>query len=914
MAINYTPLLYHSNYGVGGSHLGTLFERLKEHRFTACGIVDNTLFGLPEFLTYARRYDITPIIGAHITVSRSQTGHSRLYLFVENERGYENLCRIITKQAYHEIDLECIRMHARGLAALSCDVLLLRELRPAFERLYYLVLPYHTPLRQEFPSCAAQEIFYVDQQDRVLYSLLGKIKNNPYEHTRGIPNHLMTHDAFYRMYADYPETIENNQKIARECTFVPEYKGWIFAEPKHSLQELIRQHSPRMNRIQKNRIEHECKIIQETGFEAYFSLVYDLKQYARARGIGMNVRGSAASSLVLYTLGLSLIDPLKYSLPFERFLNPQRREPPDIDVDVEFNQREGLIQEIFKQYTKEHVAHIAVINRFQHRARFRDTARAFGLSPRELKHITRHLGEKLVDDILKLSQRIDDYPHYFSCHPSGIVITPSSLYSYVPLYPSPAGQITHFDKDGIGMVGLVKIDILGVRGFPALYLSRKTVDFKDQRVYNYIGKGRTLGCFQIESPMVRLYLRRIRPKSLMDIANAIAIIRPGPAQGGMKERFSKRLKGVEEIEYPHPRLEDALRDTLGIPVYQEQILQIAHDFAHFSLSDGDMLRRAMTKDRDPRRMQELEELFYKNAGGLGYTTRECDTVWQRIKAFSSFGFNKAHAVTYGTLAYLSAYQKFYQPYAFFCRVINNKGGYYPSYAYINEARRWGIQIRGPDVNRSEARFRVLDSALITGLDEVKNLSAGAIERILMLRPFLGAEQFFYTVRPSIDEGIALIKSGALDAFGLSRPQLHFLLLLSRTKKHYTPQLTEEIPRLGGFAEQKKHHDQLATLTFIPEHHILEVFYPSRKEKIDHLKANSSGTIIGTPVCRRVVMTKKRRLMSFVTVDDETATCEVVLFPKYYKKGTIGPVMRISGRMQDDSLIADSCNALPFSPL
>ena len=913
MAIDYTPLLYHSNYGMGGSHLGTLFEHLKEYRFTACGIVDNTLFGLPEFLAYARRYDITPIIGAHITIACSRGKRCRLYLFVENRCGYENLCRIVTKQAYGDVDPEYIRTHARGLTALSCDIPLLRELRPAFKRLYYLVLPYHTPLRREFPSCAAHEIFYVTRQDQVLYKLLCRIKKNPYEYIQGRPNHLMTHDAFASMYADYPETIENNQKITRECTYVPEYKNWIFAEPKHSLQELIWQHATQLDRTQKNRIEHEYKIIKETGFEAYFSLVYDLKQYARSRGIGMNVRGSAASSFVLYMLGLSIIDPLKYRLPFERFLNPQRREPPDIDVDVEYNQREGLIQEIFKQYTKEHVAHIAVINRFQHRARFRDTARAFGLSPKELKHIARHLGEKLVDDVMKLSCRIDDYPHYFSCHPSGIVITPLSLYSYVPLYPSPAGQITHFDKDGIGMVGLVKIDILGVRGFPALYLSRKTVDFEDQRVYQYIGEGRTLGCFQIESPMVRLYLRRIRPKSLMDIANAIAIIRPGPAQGGMKERFSKRLKGEEEIDYPHPWLEDALRDTLGIPVYQEQILQIAQDFAHFSLSDGDMLRRAMTKDRDPRRMQELEELFYRNAGNLGHTATECDTVWQRIKAFSSFGFNKAHSVTYGTLAYLSAYQKFYQPHDFFCRVINNKGGYYPSYAYINEARRWGIQIRGPDVNKSAARFRILDATLVTGLDEIKNLSRSTIERILTLRPFYSAEQFFHAVRPSIDEGIALIKSGALDAFGLSRPELYFLFLLSRARKYYTPQLTEKIPRFSDFPLKDKHQDQLNTLTFIPEYHILEVFYPSRKEKIDRLVTNSRGAIIGTPVCRRVVLTKKRKLMSFVTIDDETATCEVVLFPQYYKKSAIGPVMRISGRMQDDTLIADSCNALPLSP-
>ncbi|GAJ15819.1 unnamed protein product, partial [marine sediment metagenome] len=253
--------------------------------------------------------------------------------------------------------------------------------------------------------------------------------------------------------------------------------------------------------------------------------------------------------------------------------------------------------------------------------------------------------------------------------------------------------------------------------------------------------------------MVRQFLKRIKPKTLMDIANAIAIIRPGPAQGGMKEKFLKRLKNEEKIEYPHPILKNALKHTLGIPIYQEQILQIAHDFAKFSLSDGDMLRRAMTKDLRPsldgrgsNRMKKLEKLFFSKAKKSGYNKKEIENVWERIQSFSSFGFNKAHSITYATLAYLSAYQKFYNPSKFFCRLINNKGGYYPTYAYINEARRWGIKIIAPDVNKSDINFSVINktnntvrakstTCLITGLSEIKTLSFPAINRILKFRPF-----------------------------------------------------------------------------------------------------------------------------------------------------------------------------------
>ncbi len=991
--MSYTPFLYHSNYGVGGSTFKTLFEYLNRHRIKSCGIVDATFFGLPEFIKYAKTYNIKPIIGARVLLATSSIPHlssrdahlpyviarseatkqsqenfktyptisrdchalrarndkklypdgisSNLYLFAKNQQGYENLCQILTAYAFGNIDINLIKKYCGGLILLSNSIRLLKELSPVFDNKYYLLLPYHTALKQEFPCIAANEILYVTKEERVLYKLMCKIKDSKHEYQRSSPHHLLTNEEFNKVFSDYQQAMTNNRILAESCNFIPENKGWIFPRSKQKLCEIIKPitKNSRLTNVETQRIQYEYKIIEKMGFEPYFCLVYHLKEFALSKGIGMNVRGSAAASFILYILGLSIVNPLKYKLPFERFLNPQRSEPPDIDVDIEFNQRERLIQEIYQEFGKEHVAHISVINRFQYKARFRDTARAFGISPQELNNIRNHLGEKLIENIYRIAEQINNYPHYFSCHASGIVITPYPVVKYIPLSPSPAGQITQFDKDGIGMVGLVKIDILGVRGFPQLYLSKENIDFNDQNVYKFIGAGKTLGCFQIESPLVRQFLQKIQPTTLMGIANAIAVIRPGPARGGMREKFLKRLKREEKIEYPHPKLRKALEQTLGIPIYQEQILQIAHDFADFSLSDGDMLRRAMTKERNSSRMKTLEKLFFTKATKIGYSQKEIKTVWDRIRAFSSFGFNKAHSTTYATLAYLSAYQKFYNPLEFFCRLINNQGGYYPTYAYINEARRWGVKILPPDVNKSDIGFSVMNktndtvrpylakgldvlekreelsreaksrTCLITGLSEIKNLSYSTIERIIKLRPFKKGQDFFSRVRPSIDQGVSLIKSSALDTFGQTRPELYFILLVSRISKKPICGLHEKIPQFRDFDSETKLCDQLHTIGFLPGYHILEVFYPKRKNRINDLVTGKKNTVTGTPITWRTVLTKNKKPMSFVTIDDETGILEVVIFPNKYKPHSTGPIMEIQGTIKDDSLIAENYNNL-----
>ncbi|HEX7320070.1 MAG TPA: PHP domain-containing protein [bacterium] len=993
---------FHTNYGLGGSDLKTLFECLLKYRITTCGIVDDNFFGLPEFLKFAKAYGVKPVIGARVPVSSPLTlpspakGEDKdvaapfrvrqyLYLFMKDRGGYENLCAILTARAFGKLDLQTVKDHAAGLVLLSDSIPALKELKICFKDIFYLLTPGHDVYCADFPAAAANEVFYVTPEEKTIYRLMCAIKKHQHETNPRVFGHLMTIREFSACFAGYPRAVQNNRELAGICGFVPENSNWVFPGSSEKLLDIIGPRCRNLTRLQKERADYEYRIIKAMGFEPYFILVHRLKEYALGKNIGMNVRGSAASSYILYLLGLSVVDPLKFDLPFERFLNPQRTEPPDIDVDVEFNQRDRLIREIYGRFGIDRVAHIAVINRFQRRARFRDTARAYGVSPLELKTIRDHTGEYLIKRINNVADRIDGFPHYFSCHPSGIVIAPQPVTSYAPLYPSPAGNIVHYDKDGIEITGLVKIDILGVRGFPALYLKREKISLEDKRVYEFISSGKSLGCFQIESPAVRHMIGNIKPRTIMDIANAIAIIRPGPAQGGMKERFWKRLHGEEAIECLHPSLADTLKDTLGIPVYQEQILQIAQKFADFSLSEGDLLRRTMTKERNPLRMKEVEELFFSRARGLGYDNKDIEKVWQRVAAFSSFGFNKAHSTTYATLAYLSAYQKLYYPHDFFRLVINNKGGYYPSHAYINDARRWGIKILGPDINRSDIGFSVVqnrcgshaeeiasplrevgarndrvtghceererrsnlsfhhcdlgDSALLTGLTEIKDLSLTTMKRILKHRPFRSAEDLFRHARPAIDEGTALIKSGALNCLGESWPRMYYILLrdssfrsaklrMTKEDRHCGDQvplslrgvpkerrsnlilLSDKIPDLPDFDDKIKLQEQFKTLGFFPAYHPLEFLYPQRKARIADAVEGRPIELTGLLITRRVVMTKTKQLMSFLTLDDETGILEAVVFPRVYAPGLSGPIMKIGGVIKDQNLIAYRCANMP----
>jgi DNA polymerase III alpha subunit len=449
-------------------------------------------------------------------------------------------------------------------------------------------------------------------------------------------------------------------------------------------------------------------------------------------------RGSAANSLVVYALGLSSIDPLEHDLYFERFLNLSRSDCPDIDLDVCWRRRDEVLDYVYTRYGAGHVAMLATHATYQAKSAFRDVAKAWGLSPAEVNRLSKllpHYGATGIRDaiasfpecrafpvnrpgmadILEMSELLDGYPRHLSVHVGGVVIADRPLTDYVPLERAAKGVlITQYDMGPVEKLGLVKMDILAQRSLTIIEDTLRMVEANhgvrvepatiadgDEPTARTLRAGRTIGCFQIESPGMRNLLKMMKARSQRDVIHALSLIRPGPASSGMKERFVRRRLGLEPTEYADARLREVLGETCGVMLYQEDVLRVAHVMAGFSLERADELRKAMTKERSGRRMEELREEFLRGVLRGGGSRRLAETLWEQVANFAGYSYCKAHACTYGYISYQAVWLKSRWPAEFLAAVLANQAGYYEQREYLEEARRWGVPIRPPDVNRSE---------------------------------------------------------------------------------------------------------------------------------------------------------------------------------------------------------------------
>jgi DNA-directed DNA polymerase III PolC len=587
------------------------------------------------------------------------------------------------------------------------------------------------------------------------------------------------------------------------------------------------------------RLNHELEVIEKLGFSGYFIIVWEIVEAARARGIPIVGRGSAADSLVSYCLGITRADPLHYNLYFERFLNPARTDPPDIDLDMCWRRRDEVIDYIYRRYGADHVAMVANHNLYQARSAFRDVARVFGLPLAEIDDLSKALphdsvanirelirlypewrrfpiNEEPYRTIISMAERIDHFPRHLGIHVGGLVIGERPLTDYVPLERATKGiVITQYDMDPIEKIGLVKMDVLGQRSLSAIHDAAEAVRRRgialdldaipdgDPAVAKMASEGRTLGCFQIESPGMRNLLKMMRARSRDDLIVALSLIRPGPSASGMKERYIRRRLGLEKTVYPCPELEPVLRETYGILLYQEHILKVAEAVAGFTLTDGDELRKAITKERSPERIEALRGRFCAGAARRGMPPKIVNEIWENIVHFAGFSFNKAHAVTYGQLAYQALYLKSHYPAEFMAAVMSNLAGYYEPRVHLEEARRLGVRILLPDINESEYRHqphllpflnpeprtpacephlrlsargagRQPSVSIRLGFMQVRELAGSTVDAILKARerrPFTSLRDFLSRVRISKPEAENLILCGAFDSLGVTRPSM-----------------------------------------------------------------------------------------------------------------------------------------------
>jgi DNA-directed DNA polymerase III PolC len=650
-----------------------------------------------------------------------------------------------------------------------------------------------------------------------------------------------------RMFPDHPEILRATLAIAERCNLeldlgkliLPEFPVPEDEKPDSYLRKLcfegVRQRYKQPQQEVFSRLTHELAVIEKWKLAPYFLLVWDIVEEARRRGIPAVARGSAASSMVTYCLGISRVCPLRWGLYFERFLNEQRGDCPDIDIDICGARRDELLDYVYERWGEEHVAMIGSFITMHARLAVREVAKVFGVPPGEVNRFTKRLPHRPVreilqairdlpecrnlpvDDepwktILQVALRLDDAPRHMGIHPCGTVISARPLTRLTPLERATKGiVVTQYDMNAVEALGLIKMDLLGQRGFTTMSLALdnieradntraigvtpdgatpcpkpREIDFdaipeNDHATCDMIAAGRTIGIFQIESPAMRSMLRMMKARTLEEIAVALALIRPGAAEYGSKELFIKRLRGQEEIEYPHPALKKILRDTLGVCIFQEQVMQISQAAGEMSLAEADLVRRASAKFSGRRDRDRLREKFLQAAGMLALTERQREETWMMVEKFAGFGFCKAHAATYADISYRMAYLKTHHTAEFLAAMCSAGAGFYHVSAYVEEAKRWGIEVRLPSVNHSRMEYTAETRAdgrraLRVGLMQVKGLRLETILAIVRAREESGAfrslEDFLRRVRRwnqgnlvERNEIEALIKCGAFDEMG-----------------------------------------------------------------------------------------------------------------------------------------------------
>lgn len=874
------PLHLHSQWSLldGLATIPELVDFAHSCELPALALTDsNALYGAIEFTAHCQDSGIQPIVGAELALS----GGHLILLLAQRSAGYANLCRLISRlQATPDREASLARglskeelgAHAEGLIALSggpaglLDAALregdtARAERAALELVnlfgrecFFIELQIH---RQEdvenvkalqtladrlhLQTVATHDIHYLSADDARRYRVLSAMRlgrlaaDLPLQPELAFPSS----DEMRRKFAGFPDALANTRQIADRCRLdlplgqlhfpmpvLPEGRSpheALWAQALRGAETRYGALTPELDA----RLRKEVDVIDTLGYTPYFLVVADIVRFARERQIPISPRGSASSSVVAYSIGIHDIDPIEHNLYFERFLSLERRDPPDIDLDLCSRRRDEVVHYVYETYGAEHTAMVCTYATLRARYALREVGKAYGLPEKRIDELSSHLPwrwnpgradeneaalaklmhqarDSLEREVIEMSRALDGVPHHLSVHPGGIVISAQPITNLVPLqYATKGLVITQYDLNSVARLGLVKIDLLGISALTVVadcvdLIRKRQPDFSlesippgDEATSNTLSAAQTIGCFQIESPGMRLTLREVAARDAGDILIALALFRPGPLTGGLKDAFVRRHLGQEPASYLHPALEPILRETHGVILYQEQVLRIAHEVAGFTLGEADRLRRAMSK-KSEREMARLREQFVAGARDVsGFDEATAIRVWDLMAAFAGYGFPKAHAAGYAAIAYRMAYLKTHHPAEFMAARLGVAGGFYSPRVYMSEARRLGMVVRPPHINHSDEAFSldpVDRTTLWMGLGQVRELTHATIAAILKQRPFNSLDEFLRRAHPAHTEAVNLVKAGALDGLGSAKTMLH-RLEEERWRGRHTAQLS-----------------------------------------------------------------------------------------------------------------------------
>jgi len=1002
------------------------------------------MFGALEFYKKAMHRGLKPIIGEEFYIApdsmhkrgtREKPYH--LILLAGDEEGYRNLLNL-SSAGYLEgfyykprIDINLLSAKSKGLVCLSSCLggeipVLLRqgkyeeaEKRAGVYRDIFGKENYYFELmdngleeqksvnsdliklgsRMDIQVVATNDVHYLEKSDAEYHDVLLCIQTGKtVQETKRLK---FKSDQFYfrspqemtALFENYPQAIRNTIEITEKCNLkldLGRYKLPHFPIPKgHTAdsylkkitEEGIRRRYNESTQEIQDRAKRELEVIRSMGFSTYFLIVWDFIRFAKSRGIAVGPgRGSAAGSIVAFALGITDVDPLKYGLIFERFLNQSRISMPDIDIDFDGDRRDEVIQYVREKYRQDRVAQIITFGAMMARAVVRDVARATDIPITEADTLaklipSRHgitIEEAIKDSndlqiriekdprvkrLFDVSKRLERLVRHPSTHAAGVVISPEPLSNLVPLYRDAKSGVvsTQYQMRDLEDVGLIKMDFLGLKNLTIIRRCLQNIeaaglpvpdmdnlDLEDPDVYAMLGEGRSMGVFQLESNGMKSLLKRLQPNRFDDIIAVLALYRPGPLDSGMVDEFIERKRGRKPIAYADPRLREALEETYGVIVYQEQVMEIAQVISGFTMAEADNLRKAMGKKKIEI-LEEARSTFIDGAVKNGVQEKTAEEIFEMIKTFGRYGFNKSHSTAYALLAFQTAYLKVHFPVFYIASLLSGELHDTDKICqYICEAREMGINLKAPDVNKSGVFFEVRDNVIQYALAAVKNVGESAARIIVQERENGGEYLNLFDFTSRVDLRLvnrrvieSLVKSGAMDGFGENR---HTLFENIENALEYGTSIQGDKLRgqsslfegMGGeneeqvFYQTAKYDEWNEAEVSENEREVLGFYFkahPILKYSdiiarvnaltVSELKTTSSESrvsVFGIPSSVKVITTKDRHEMAFVTLEDLTGSVEVVIFPSVYEKfgaclGEKGVIV-ITGRLDGEKILAD----------
>ncbi len=1073
MEPSFIHLHVHSEYSIldGCIKVGDLIDLAYKQNMPAVAMTDHgNIFGAVQFLKKAKAKGVKPVLGCEVYVApksrfekkpgtSEELSNSHLILLVKNDKGYRNLCRLITA-SYLEgfyyrprIDKDLLAECSEGLVALSSCIKgevaawLIRDCPEKAEEAaaryasmfpegdYYIELQDHGLPEEKksnpglialasklgLPLVATNDVHFGRREDAESQDVLVCIQTSK---KVSDPDRLKfsTDQLYFKsgaemldLFRDVPEAIENAARIAARMEFdFPSKKYFLprFDPPEGKtlsqyFEEVAwagfreRMEDPAVSgkldqpglslADHEERLRTEIKLIKQMGFEGYFLIVWDLLETARGKGIPVGPgRGSAAGSLVAYALKITEVDPLEYDLLFERFLNPERISMPDIDMDFCGRRRSEMIEYVSEKYGKENTSQIITFGTMAARGAIRDVGRVLEiplpevdriakmipLSPDatiadaiknnpDLKALKDRSGD--VGQLLTIAQKIEGQVRHPSIHAAGVVITPRPLVEFLPLYQSTHGEITtQYAMGDVESLGLLKMDFLGLRNLTVIHdclelikkdlgetLEVNRLPLDDEQSFRIFQTGNTDGVFQFESPGMKDLLRKYCPTEFRDLIALNALYRPGPLKSGMTDEFVQRKNHPDRISYDFPELEPILKETQGIIAYQEQVMRIAVVLSGFSLAEADLLRKAMGK-KDAEAMRSKKQQFVQGAKKKGFDGKKADELFEKIKNFAEYGFNKSHSAAYAFLAFQTAYLKAHYPAYFLAALITSeaeKGATSQVVKYMQECHELGITVLPPDINKSDYGFKVEDGKIRFGLAAVKGIGQGAIEEVVGLRRKNGPFSSIYDLFRECDTRVlnrkaaeCLIKAGAFDSLGLKRSQCFHLLdrlieyghgvQRAKTESQTSlfgqdeamePELPRDVMEMGEWDETHILSYEMDALGFYITGHPLAQHKDKLAKVVSHeiaaLDPEKDGDkevrVAGIVTNLKPLKTRKEEKMATFTLEDLSGRIDVISFPESFKKYGVhlrdGQLLWIKGKLmtEEESRRMSLVQAMPL---